>query len=80
MGIDKSESRSTNPFVQALEILSVILVVVDRSTKATHFDTLPTFFNATEVAELFVNMICKLHGQLFSILSDIEPIFITHFD
>ena len=49
---------------------TVILVVVDRLSKATHFGTLPTSFTANSVAILFANMIIKYHGFPFSIVSN----------
>jgi hypothetical protein len=58
---------------------TVILVVVDRLSKAAHFGSLPTNFTACKVAELFCQMICKLHGMPRSIVSDRDPIFLGHF-
>ena len=40
----------------------VILVVVDRLSKVSHFDTLPTSFTALSVANLFTDMVIKHHG------------------
>jgi len=58
---------------------SVILVVVDRFTKGAHFGTLPAHFTASKVAQLFLDMVCKLHGFPKSLISDRDPIFISHF-
>lgn len=53
---------------------TVILVMVDRFSKATHFGTLPTYFSGCKTADLFMQMICKLHGYPRSIISDRDPI------
>lgn len=58
---------------------TVILVVVDRFSKAAHFGTLPTNFSAIKVADLFARMICRLHGMPKSIVSDRDPIFLSKF-
>nr|GEZ30334.1 hypothetical protein [Tanacetum cinerariifolium] len=52
-----------------------IFVVVDRFTKYAHFGTLPTSFNSSKVAELFMDMVVKHHGFLKTIVSDQDPIF-----
>lgn len=58
---------------------TIILVVVDRLSKAVHFGILPTNFTASKVADLFAQMVCKLHGMPKSIVSDQDPIFTNHF-
>lgn len=58
---------------------TVILVVVDRFSKGIHLGALPTNFTAYKVADLFVSMVCKLHGLPKSIVSDRDPIFISRF-
>ncbi|MCI06617.1 transposon TF2-1 polyprotein, partial [Trifolium medium] len=58
---------------------SVILVVVDRFSKGVHLGALASGFTAYKVAELFVSMVCKLHGLPHSIVSDRDPIFISKF-
>ncbi|GAU40457.1 hypothetical protein TSUD_141370 [Trifolium subterraneum] len=58
---------------------TVILVVVDRFSKAIHLGALATGFTAYKVAELFVSIVCKLHGLPKSIVSDRDPIFISRF-
>jgi len=58
---------------------SVILVVVDRFSKAAHFGMLPTNFSAVKVVELFASMVCKLHGMPKSIISDRDPLFMSNF-
>lgn len=58
---------------------SVILVVTNRFSKTSHFGSLPTHFTACKTAELFAQMICKLHGCPKSIILDRDPIFISKF-
>lgn len=58
---------------------TVILVVVDRFSKGIHLWALPTGFTAYKVAELFVSLFCRNHGVPRSIVSDRDPIFISHF-
>lgn len=41
---------------------TVILVIVDRYSKASHFGALPTNFSAFKVASLFLDLVCKHHG------------------
>ncbi|GJS91637.1 ty3-gypsy retrotransposon protein [Tanacetum coccineum] len=59
--------------------LTVILVVVDIFTKYSHFGTLPTCFNASKVAELFMDMVVKHHGFPKTIVSNRDPIFVSTF-
>lgn len=58
---------------------STILVVVDRLSKQAHFDALPMSYSAPRVAKLFSQMICRLHGLPYSIVSDRDPIFLSKF-
>ncbi|KAH9775894.1 hypothetical protein KPL71_006537 [Citrus sinensis] len=58
---------------------TVILVVVDRLTKSAHFGSLLTQFTAVKTAELFVDMVIKLHGFPTSIISDRDPMFLSTF-
>ncbi|MCI10359.1 protein FAR1-RELATED SEQUENCE 5-like, partial [Trifolium medium] len=58
---------------------TVMLVVVDRFSKAIHLGALPGNFTAYKVAELFVNLVLKHHGFPKSIVSDRDPIFISRF-
>ncbi|WVZ14092.1 hypothetical protein V8G54_011658 [Vigna mungo] len=58
---------------------TVLLVVVDRFSKAVHLGALNSGFIAYKVAELFVSMVCKHHGLPKSIVSDRDPVFISRF-
>ncbi|KAL9450635.1 hypothetical protein AB3S75_012375 [Citrus x aurantiifolia] len=57
----------------------VILVVVDRLTKSAHFGALPSQFTASKTANLFADLVVKLHGFPSSIISDRDPIFMSNF-
>ncbi|GJW93602.1 ty3-gypsy retrotransposon protein [Tanacetum coccineum] len=59
--------------------LTIILVVVDHLSKYVHFETLPTSFNAHEVAEVFLYIVIKHHGLPKTIVSDRDPIFLSKF-
>ena len=58
---------------------TVILVVVDRLSKAAHFGTLPMSFIALLVANLFTNMVIKHHVFPLSIVSDRDSILLSKF-
>ena len=56
---------------------TAIMVVVDCLTKYTHLGALPTNFDATRVAQLFMDIVVKLHGFPSSIVSDRDTIFLS---
>lgn len=58
---------------------TTILVVVDRFSKGTHLGALPSKYSAHKVAQLFVDIVCKLHGFPRSIVSDRDPVFLSAF-
>lgn len=58
---------------------TVMFVVVDRFSKYVHLGALPSNFTAYKVAELFVNMVSKLHELPKSTVSNRDPIFISKF-
>ncbi|XP_014506463.1 uncharacterized protein LOC106766231 [Vigna radiata var. radiata] len=58
---------------------TMLLVVVDRFSKAVHLGTIHSDFTAYKVAELFVTLVCKHHGLLKSIVSGRDLIFISRF-
>jgi hypothetical protein len=72
----------TMDFIEALpksDGYSVILVVVDRLTKYAHFLPVKHPYIAISIAKLFLDNIVKLHGLPKSIVSDRDPIFVSHF-
>jgi hypothetical protein len=58
---------------------SVIMVIVDRLTKYTHFCALSYPFKYNIVATAFMETVQKLHGSTKTIVSERDPIFTGHF-
>jgi hypothetical protein len=58
---------------------SVIMVIVDRMTKYTHFCALSHPFKASTVATVLMEIVEKLHGIPKIIVSHKDPIFTGHF-
>lgn len=58
---------------------TVILVVVDHLSKQAHFSALCTKFTAVQVADVFTRDAIRLHGVLTSVVSNRDPIFVSHF-
>jgi hypothetical protein len=58
---------------------TTILVVVDRLSKSAHFLALAHPYTAKMVAEIFITGIVKLYDMPQSIVSDRDPVFISHF-
>jgi hypothetical protein len=56
----------------------VILTVVDRFSKYTHFIALSHPYTAASVARVFFAEIVRLHGIPSSIVSDRDPVFTSH--
>lgn len=57
----------------------VIVVIIDRFSKAGYFGMLPTNFTSSRATELFRMTVCKLHGYPRSIISYRDPIFVGSF-
>jgi Integrase core domain len=57
----------------------VLLVVIDKYTKYYHLLTLAHHFKATEVAQLFLDNVYKLHGLPSHIITDRDPLFTSIF-
>ena len=57
---------------------SVILTVVDRFSKYAHFIALSHLYTALSVTRAFFDGIVRLHGFLTSIVSDRDPVFMSH--
>lgn len=58
---------------------TVIMVIVDRLTKYSHFCALPSHFGAAMVAEQFITIVVKLHGIPNTIVSDRDRVFTSKF-
>lgn len=58
---------------------NIIMVVVDRFTMYAHFIPLGHPFSAQQVAHAFVNVVFKLHGLHRSIVSNLDPLFLSYF-
>lgn len=68
-------------FVEGLPKLggkSIIVSVVDRLSKSAHFIVLRHPYSAETVAAAFFSDIIRLHGLLTSIISDRDPILMSH--
>lgn len=74
-------SRRTFPWISsrlpAYGSQSIIMVVINRFSKAAHFGTLPAKFLHT--GGHFTSIICILHGYQESVISDCDPFFISKF-
>ena len=72
----------TMDFIKGLPLLenaNVILVVVDRLTKYSHFIQLRHPYTSARVAKAYMDTVVKLHGVPLSIISDRDRIFTSAF-
>jgi hypothetical protein len=58
---------------------TIILVIVDRFTKYSHFYPIKHPFTASTIAQVFMDNIVKLHGTPKSIVSDRDEVFTSSF-
>jgi transposase InsO family protein len=56
-----------------------ILVIVDKLSKYAHFIPLTHPYMASKVADLFVDLVYRLHGMPQSLVSDRDPVFTSKF-
>jgi len=54
-------------------------VIVDRLTKSAHFIPININFPVSQLAEIYIREIVKLHGVPSSIVSDRDPRFTSRF-
>ena len=57
----------------------IVWVIVDRLTKSVHFLAVRMPFTLEEFCRLYIHEIVRLHRVPFSIVSDMDPRFTTHF-
>ena len=55
------------------------MVVVDKLSKAAHFIPVKTTYKATNIVDIFLKQIFRLHGILKVIISDRDPKFTSNF-
>ena len=55
------------------------MVVVDKLSKATHFIPIKTTYKATNIVDIFMKEIFRLHGIPKVIIYDRDPKFIGNF-
>ena len=56
-----------------------VFVIVDRFSKGLYIGMLPSHHTAQSVAQLFMELVGKLHGMPRSIVSDRDPLFVSKF-
>lgn len=58
---------------------TMVLVVVDRFSKGIHLGSLPPHYTAINVVHLFMEIVGKFHGMPHNLVSDCDPLFVSHF-
>ena len=79
---EKIWTKVSMDFIEKLALShgkSVIMVVVDRLSKYAHFMALSHPFNASQVAQVFLDNVYRLHGLPEVIVSDRDKLFLSHF-
>ena len=64
---------------RSLKQNDAIWVIVDRSTKSTHFLPIKVTHPLEKLAALYIGEIIRLHGTPVAIVSDRDPRFISRF-
>lgn len=59
--------------------IAVIMVVVDRLSKYGHFIPLPANFSSSQVAEVFLQHVIRLHAFPSTVVSDRDRVFTSAF-
>ena len=58
---------------------NAIWVIVDRLTKSAHFLPMKVNFSMDRLVSLYIKEIVRMHGVPVSVVSYIDPIFISRF-
>jgi len=66
-------------FSKTLKQHDSIMVIVDILTKAAHFVPVKSTFSASDVAQVFIRHVVKLHGVPKKIVSDRDAKFTSNF-
>jgi hypothetical protein len=66
-------------FPKTIKQHDVIMVVVDKLSKETHFIPIKSTFKSIDIANVFMKEIFKLHGLPKTIISDRDTKFTSNF-
>jgi uncharacterized protein YueI len=66
-------------FLRIMKQHDSIMVVVDKITKETHFILVKTSHKATNIAEIYMKEVARLHGVPKKIMSYRDPKFTSNF-